>query len=422
MAIMREKYYCGLDVGSKKVKAGILKVKDASPWPKAPFPQGAYGQQMELLGIYERNTAGFRDGAVSDLGELSDCIHATVQTLLQKAGIKLKEVYLGVGCDLVEVREANTVIPLVDRSSKIITRRDMKKVTNQARLLSLQMDEEVLHELPQHYIVDDINQAMNPFGLYGRKLGVHSLLVLANANRVRNIVRAVHQAGYEVPHVFFNSYAAGEVALNDGERAEGRILMDIGSQATSVLIFKDDVLKGLKKFPIGGDHFTQRIAEQLNLSFDLAEEIKKSYASTLEADGAHDEEILVKRESAYKPIKRKDICASIEPEVQRFLEHVQQALADAAVLDRQEIVMIGGGALLTGLIERIGQAANRPAQLAKMNIAFTKGAVNAAVFSAAVGLAKSGFKQSVRYALTSSNGHWGRNLVNRLRELYHEYF
>ena len=231
--MIREKYYCGLDLGAQKIKAGILKVKDAT--------------QMEIIGVYEQKTAGFRDGAVSDLGELSDCIHAAVNTLLQRTSLKLKEVQLGVGSELIEIREGSTTIPLADRTNKIITRRDMKKVNDQARLLSLKMDEEVLHDLPQQYLVDEVNKALNPGGLYGRKLGVQSLLIFTNTNRIRNIVRAVHQAGYEVPNVFFTSYAAGEVALDDVERARGRVLIDIGDRATSVLLFRDNILRRLKK-------------------------------------------------------------------------------------------------------------------------------------------------------------------------------
>ena len=407
--MIREKHYCGLDLGAQKIKAGILKVKDAT--------------QMELIGIYEQKTAGFRDGAVSDLGELSDCIHATVHTLLQKTNLKLKEVQLGVGSELIEIREGGTTIPLVDRTNKIITQRDMKKVNDQARLLSLKMDEEILHDLPQQYLVDEVNKALNTGGLYGRKLGVQSLMIFANTNRIRNIVRAVHQAGYEVPNIFFASYAAGEVALDDAERAQGRVLIDIGARATSVLLFQNNILRRLKKIEIGGDTFTRGIAEQLNLPLDLAEEIKRSYAATLEAYHSNDEEILVKRDSAYKPVKGKDICAAIEPQIQELLENIQNVLREFGVLDDLEmgIVMTGGGSLLTGLIERVSQATRHPARLTRMNVTSARSPGNAALFAGVVGLAKSGFKQSLRYAL-SPDGHWRANLANRFRELYHEYF
>ena len=152
-----------------------------------------------------------------------------------------------------------------------------KRSMTRRGFLSLKMDEEILHDLPQQYMVDEVNKALNPGGLYGRKLGVQSLMIFTNANRIRNIVRAVHQAGYEVPNVFFTSYAACEVALDGTERAQGRILIDIGAKATSVLLFQDNILRRLKKIEIGGDAFTRRIAEQLSLPLIL---LRRSNAPT----------------------------------------------------------------------------------------------------------------------------------------------
>ena len=280
--MIRERYYCGLDIGSQRIKAGILKIKDI--------------HTIELIGVYERKTDGLKNTSVSDLGELSECIHGTVHTLMKKTGIKLKEVQLGVGGELVDIRESRAVIPLIDRGSKIITTADIKKVNRQAHLLGLNVEEEVLHDLPQYYLVDDVDVALNPNGLYGRRLGIHSFMIIVNVNRIRNMMRAVHQAGYDVAHVFFSSYAASEIALNDQERLEGCILIDIGSQSTRLLIFKEGNLKYFRKISSGGDACTHRIAQQLNLPFDLAEEIKKSYASVLSAEQDHAEEILVKRD------------------------------------------------------------------------------------------------------------------------------
>lgn len=406
-----EKCYCGLDMGSQKIKAGLIKVKDV--------------HQMELLGICEKKTYGFKDEAVTDLGELAECIHGAVQTLSEKTGVKIKEVQLGVGAGLIDVRETGTVIPLVDRGHKVIIRSDIKKVNDQARLLGLQMEEEILHEVPQHYVVDEANTTLNPLGLCGRKLGVRSMTVIADAGRVRNIVRAVQQAGYDVVGVSLSGYAASHVTLDERERREGCLLLDIGSKATTALFWKDQILKCLKKMDIGGEHFTQSIAEGLNLSLDLAEEIKKSYATAINTDQGGEEEILVKRDTIYAPIRRQDISASIEPQIQRFLEKMGSLTQETGLMDQMSwgIVVIGGGALLTGLIERMGQAAGRPVHLGKIHISSKRSLGNAALFSAVAGLAQSGFKKGSGNILSSGEKiPWTQRMANRLRELYQEYF
>ncbi|MCK5012400.1 MAG: cell division protein FtsA [Candidatus Omnitrophica bacterium] len=409
--MIKEKYYCGIDLGTQKIKAGILKVKDPT--------------DMELIGAYEHKSHGFKDNAVSDLAEFSECIHHTIHELTKKTGIKFRHVQLGLGGAMIETREINTVIPLIDRGNKIITRRDIKKLNNDARLLGIKIDEEILHDLPQYYKVDDVNSALNPIGLYGRKLGVHSLMIIINGNRIRNITKAVHQAGYDVANVFFSSYATSKVVLQDTEKKGGCILIDIGSQYTSVLVFLDGILRFLEKINIGGSNFTRNIADQINLPFDLAEEIKKSYAVASGFDERKDEEILVKREDAYIPVKKGAIYQAISPVIEEFVERIRAAIVLSGLKDRinNGMTIVGGGSLLPGCIERIGQAMNMPVKLGQVNLPSRKNLNHTALFSSVVGLAQSGFKKTVRYSI-SSNGHshWAKHFTNRVKDLYQEYF
>jgi len=408
---MSEKYYCGVDIGTHKIKAGILKIKGPT--------------DMELIGAYEHKCHGFKDNAVSDLAEFSECIHHTIHELTKKTGIKFRQVQLGLGGAMIETRQTNTVIPLVDRGNKIITRRDIKKINNNARLLGIKIEEEILHDLPQYYKVDDVNSALNPVGLYGRKLGVHSLMIIINGNRIRNITKAVHQAGYDVANVFFSSYATSQVILCDTEKKDGCILVDIGSQYTTVLIFLDGILQFLEKINIGGNNLTYHIADQINLPFDLAEEIKKSYAMASGFDAHQDEEILVKREDAYIPVKRGVICQAIKPDVEELVERIRTAAVRSGLKDRinNGMTIIGGGSLLPGFIERIGQTMNMPVKLGQVNLPLRKNLNHTALFSSVVGLAQSGFKKTFRYSI-SSNGHshWTKHFVSRVKDLYQEYF
>ncbi len=409
---MREKYYCGLDLGSQSIKAGLLKVKDA--------------MSIELAGVCEKKTYGFKDASVSDLGELSECIHSVTGELVKKTGIKFKQVHLGVGAEFIDIRHANTVIPLVDRGTKIITRHDVQKANDQARLLALRIEEEILHDVPQHYVVDEINRTTHPVGLYGRKLGVSSLMIATDTTRIRNIIRAVHQAGHDVPHVFFSSYVSCGVALNDVERVQGCFLVDIGSRTTVVLGLKEKILRSVGKIHLGGDHFTQSLAERFQLSLDLAEEMKKSHVSVLRHDQNREEEILVKRENAYRPVQRKNLCRSIEPEVESFLQGIQTLITESGLSEQigGDIVVIGGGALLPGLIERIAEATERPVRLGKININSRQISGNAALFVSAAGLAEAGFRKRLGYSMNQDDSHatWAKRAANRLRELYQEYF
>ncbi len=409
--IINEKYFCGLDIGSQKIKAAVLHAKD--------------NNGIDIAGVYEHKTYGFQNGAVSDLSEFSECVHNTLQSLLDKTGVKLKEVYLGLGGELVETRQTSTVVPIIDKGSKVITARDIKYVNEQVRLLSIKMDEEVLHDLPQQYVVDDVNTALNPKGLYGRKLGVTSLMIMSNVTRLRNIIKGINQAGFDVGHTYFNPLVAADISLTDEEKLEGCVLIDIGSELSSVLIFKDRVLKYFDKILCGGNTFTKAIAQELGLSFDLAEEVKVSYADASDLANYQDEEILLKKDNEYMPIKRDVIYQAIKPHIDQLVNDLDQSIKKSGLAQsvNRGIVALGGGTLLPGLMEKIGEVTDYPTKLGGINMPMDKRLRNEASFSSVIGLAQYGYKQTFAYSLANAQeGSWVKQIGNKVKDFYQEYF
>jgi cell division protein FtsA len=405
--IKKEKFSCGLDLGVQTMKAGLVRAQDMD--------------NLELLGVSEVKTSGLKDSAVSDLNEFSDCIGKAVTGLSNKTGFKIKTIHIGMGGDLINVRESNAVMPLLDHGNKVITQQDVKKVRHQARLLGIHLEEEILHDFPKYFKVDDVNTAINPVGLYGRKLGGHFLLLLTNLTRMRNIAKAVNQAGFELGETYFSSYAASGVALDKKAKTDGVALIDVGSTSTAVLIFKDGLLQNVQVIPWGGNNVTQSIANQLNLALDLAEEIKKSHAVAQKTSADTEEEILVKREQGYMPIKRAGISQAIGPEVDKFIEHIRASIKDSEYYHHLNagLVMVGGGSLLPGLIERIEEATN----LSVTTGMLTKGLNNSALYAGVIGLAQMNCTQTLNLALAAKTPkHWTATLSNSFKELYQEYF
>jgi cell division protein FtsA len=402
-----EKLSFGLDLGVQTMKASLVRSQDS--------------ENLELLGVHEVKTVGLKGPAVSDLNELSDCIQRAVQGLVAKTGHKVKHLNVGLGGDLISVRETSAVIPLVDHGNKVISIQDVRRVVHQARLLGIHLEEEILHDFPKYFKVDDVNTAINPAGLYGRKLSGQFLLVITNMTRLRNIAKAVNQAGYELGHTYFSSYAASQVAMNQKTRSEGVAFVDIGSTSTAVLIFKDGLLQQIEVIPWGGVNVTQSIAGQLSLVLDLAEDIKKSHAVALKSATDTEEEILVKRETGYMPIKRMGISQAIGPEVDKFVDHVQRTIKDSPYFHHLNagIVMVGGGSLLPGLIERIEEATN----LKVTTGVPTKGLNNSVLYAGVIGLAQlSSMAASMPVVHKEPSKKWTARVTNTFRELYQEYF
>jgi len=405
-----DKYFCGLDIGSQTIKTSLIEVGDS--------------QQLSLLGVYESRTSGFTGNSVTDLGELAIAIGNAVSGLSRKVGVKIRDVQLGVGGELVQKRLSSAVIPLLDKGNKVISTRDVQRIVNQARLLGVKMDEIILEDFPQSFQVDDVNTALNPVGLFGRKLEVQTLVMVVNDTVVKNLTKAVNHAGFDVLNLFFTTYAAAQGTLNDYQRRQGCVIVDIGSKVTDILVYKSGHLCSFESFGVGGGDFTAAIVDQLKVNYDLAEDIKQSYASV--ADGALDdqEEVLIKRDEGYLPVKKVDINRSIEPVMQKFLAHCSDALARSGTVGQINvgIFLTGGGAFLTGLPERIEQRMNLSTKLAVTNFP-VKRMQNAAKFLSSIGLAQAGFRRSYGVGRRLQNsGSWMSSMKEKLKELYQEYF
>ena len=407
--VLKDKLYCGLDIGANKLKVGLVQLKDGEP---------------EILGAYEHPVHGFKDSCVHDLNQFSECIHQVMTELAAKTGVHVKDIEVGLDGNLVKIRKTSAAIPLVDRGNKVIAAGDVRKLNKQARLLGVKMEEEVLHEMPQTYLIDDINAAANPVGLYGRKLAVQSLMVVSDVDKAKNIIKSINHAGYEVRHIFFGSYACSHLLLTPDQRRNGCVLIDIGATVTSILVFHEGIIKYVHAIPIGGQQLTKDIALRLKLNFELAEEIKRSYATAVSSQ-IQEEEVLVKRDNAYIPIKHGEIYQAISDRLDSLIGQIDDSIRASNLYEYvgSGIRITGGGALLPGLIERIEEKTRLEVSLAQIQQLTPRNVSNAAVFATAVSCAHRGWQFQDQGQMTAQQHvDWGRRLINKVKELYFEYF
>jgi cell division protein FtsA len=407
----KDKVLCSLDIGASSLKASLLKAQGENAF--------------EVLGVCEMPIYGFKEAFVTDLAEFSESINRIIDRLSEKSHVRIQDLQIGISSPLVEMRESAAMIPLLDRGSKVIMSRDIKKVNEHARLLGLKMDEEILHEIVQAYQADDVSLGLNPVGLYGRKLGVQTLLMLTNVNKIRNIMKAINQIGYDIDNLFYSSYASSVIVLNDKEKNDGCVLVDIGTYTTSVFVFRQKTLKHSGNIPMGGHFFTQGIAEALNIPYALAEQIKRNHAEVIKSPERLEEDVLIKRESAYMPIKRSVLYNAMENSLEILLNGITDIIKASGYREQINcgITVVGGGALLNGLMERIAQSNNTTVKLGHLQIKTQEKFINSMVYAPAVGIAICGYQKNHRQKLfpVSSNG-WKKDLMNKMMELYQEYF
>lgn len=400
------KYFCGVDIGVSSVKAALVKVQDE--------------KNLDLLGVSEIASSGFKDASVSDLTELAESIARAVGDVTHKNRVNVASIHLGMSAEYLTARHSSAVVPLIDTGSKVISRADIKKVNQQANLLGTALEEEIVHDFPQSYKVDDINVATNPLGLYGRKLEANLLLLLINANRMRNLLKAVHQAGFEVDTISLSSYAASLVSVDEGLKNQGCVLVDIGSNTTTVLFFKNGILGDIQSIPWGGNYLTQSLAEKLGIAIDLAEDIKKVHAVASVNAAKEEGEILIKREKGFLPIRKEAVCDAVNWEIENLMTHLEAVIKGSPLFYEinSGVVMIGGGALMPGLMERIETRLKMP-----VSLGVTKGLNNAALYAGAIGLAQLSYLKNKKESLDIKMPVDLKNrMFERVRELCQDYF
>ncbi|MCX5680679.1 MAG: cell division protein FtsA [Candidatus Omnitrophica bacterium] len=408
----KENIYCGLDIGAQRIKACLIRVRK--------------DQSLEIMGVSQVATSGLRKSSVSDLNNFSDSINRVVFGLTEKAKVKVREVHLGIGGHFIQGRKTHTVIPLADKGNKVITSFDIKKINHQACLLGVNLDEKLIHDFPIQYVVDDFNVSSNPLGLHGRKLEASILIAVAQGNLINNIYKAVQQAGFEVRATAFSSLCAAEACLTEEEKKTGCVFLDIGAQATDILIFKDGLLKNFLVLNFGGDQLTEEIARVLNLPFDLAEDIKRSYAMVVQAEGLSSVkgEILVKRDTGYVTLDRLSICNVVTPWAEMLVEKICHGIRQFDLEHHLSsgVTVSGGGALLAGLLEHIEHKLSLSTRMAKIRLD-ARHLNNPAVYAASIGLASRISQESMSSLFSpQQQGSWVNKVKNRLRELYQEYF
>ena len=339
-----------LDIGCKKLTLAACEVN----------PKDSAGSIL----IETLDSRGIFKGVVNDLAVLSNSVQQLFEKMETRCNAKADQVALSINGNYINARNSAAAIALSERGSRSITRRDIERLNSQARTLGLELDETLLHEYPQGYSIDRHQTTLNPFGLHGRKLEVDLLLICAHRGYIENITEAVEQAGVDVVNVVFSGVAAAEAVLSPDEKQKGVLLIDIGDVLTGVLMFKDGAVRKLNVLSFGGKNLSEIIANYCKISVELADEIKRSSVE-IGREIDESEEVMIRSEEAYRPIRKKDLALVIQPEIDKFIGMLKSIIfeKESANPSGARIVVTGGCSLLEGLLEKMEHDLGLPVKM-----------------------------------------------------------
>lgn len=352
--MIRQRRICAIDLGSSKIILALAKVSKKG--------------KLDSLHIEEVVSRGINNGVITDIASLSEPIQQAVHTLENKTKTKISEVITNINGNNIFCRDSQAIVPLLERGSKLITEGDIRKVKHQARLLGLNLEEDVMHEFVKSYSIDNYGEVKNPVGLYGRKIAIDLYMIISKSSYIDNIVGALNHAGLEVRNMVFSGFASSLAVLTEQELQSGCILINMGAAVTEMLFFKDRKLKHVEILKIGGNKITEAIASKLKIPWELAEELKKAYVTAILDEIRQDEEVLVKKASTYRPIKRKLIAESCKDTIDEMMELIKEKINNSQYKEQSEsgIIITGGGSSLAGTLELVESKVGLPTRLGRV--------------------------------------------------------
>ncbi|MGH9603073.1 MAG: cell division protein FtsA [Terriglobales bacterium] len=341
-----------IDLGSAKTCALVTEMTDV-------------GLRYRGHGIAE--SRGSRRGAIVDLEKAVASIQRAVDQAEEAVGAPIESAVVGVAGSHIRGVSSRGGLSLAVRSREI-TRDDIRHAVERARSVTLPADREVLHLLPQEFLVDEQNSIRDPAGMLGSKLEVKVHMVTAASTATQNVVSAMNRAGIHVDDTVFEALASADASLRADERELGVCLADIGAGSTDVVVFHEGGVAHTAAVPIGGDHFTNDVAVGLRTPLADAEMIKRNFGRAVVARVPEGNEIEVPTVGDRPPrlMPQRSLADILEPRAQELFEMLRDNLSHAGVLELcpAGIVLTGGGARLGQMAEAAEAVLKRPARVA----------------------------------------------------------
>ena len=324
--------YVGLDIGTTKISCIIA---DANG-------DGASG--LRVVGVGNAPSEGLRRGVVVDLDKTVASIQRAVDEAERMAGVAVKGVHAGIAGDHIRSINSRGVIA-VSRKDNEIGPADLERVVEAAKAVAIPMDREIIHVIPQEFIVDDQDGIKDPVGMSGVRLEAEVHIITGAVTSAKNICRAINRAGLKVYDLVLEPLASSHAVLDPDERDLGVVLLDIGGGTTDVAVFFEGSIRHTAIVPFGGSNVTNDIAIGLRTPIDKAEAIKIQHGCALAALVPATQMVTVNGVGGRsdRQISRHVLASMIEPRMEEIF-----ALANKEVKKNHFAELLGGGVVLTG--------------------------------------------------------------------------
>ena len=372
----------GIDIGSSAIRIVVGQ--------RVQKERGV--SDVTILGAVEVPSQGISKGSVTSIDDAVASVSTCLEHAERMTGQPLQSAWVGIGGTHIIAQESKGVIG-VARSDGEIREEDIDRAIDAARTVATPSNHEILHVIPKSFTVDGQRGVKDPVGMTGIRLEVDALIIQGLTSQIKNMTKAVYRTGLNIDDLVFSILATGEAVLSQKQKELGSVVINIGAQTTSLIVFEEGDVMHVSVLPIGADHITSDIAIGLRTSIDVAEQIKLAHGTALTSHAERGKKIHVSEFGALgdESCTHQFLAEIIHARAEELFEKIDEELAS---IDRSGLLpagafLTGGGAKLHGMTEVAKQVLRLPVTLGTP-IGVSSGVEQAqdVAFSTAIGLVK----------------------------------
>lgn len=380
----KETIVAAVDIGTTKIVSLVGRINEQ--------------QRLEILGMSRAESRGVKRGVVLNIEETVNAIETTVREAQKHSGIRFRDVFVGIaGQHIKSVRNRGYINR--DAYDQEITRADVQRLVQDMYKIPVDVGEEIIHVIPQGFIVDNETGVKNPIGMFGKRLEANFHIVIGQVASARNIEKCINRVALNVKQLVLEPLASSEAVLTDDEKEAGVVLVDIGGGTTDVAVYYDDIIRHTAVIPFGGNVVTRDIKEGCSILQRQAESLKIQFGSALGDLAMEDKVVTIPGISGREPkeISFKSLAYIIQSRMEEIMDTVSYEIENSGYADKLSagIVITGGGAMLRHLPQLVKYKTGMDVRLGFPNERLTSGSaeeVNQPMYATSIGLLLKGYE------------------------------
>ena len=405
----KNKVLVGLDIGTTKTTVIVGEITETG---------------IDIIGIGTFPAKELRKGGVVNIENTVEAIKRAVDDAEHMSGCRINSAYVSIAGIHVKGQNSLGIVAIKGRE---VGADDVQRAIEASKSIAIPVEREILHTLPQNYVVDGQDGIKDPIGMSGVRLEAKVHIVTGSVPSIANIVKSVNRVGLDIDDVVMEQLAASEAILSSDEKDLGVVLIDIGGATTGIAIFSDGSIKHTAMLPVGGNYLTSDIATGLRTPLNDAERIKIKYGCAVSANVSGEETIEVPSVGGRddRQVSRQILGRIVEPRMEEILNLALKEIVRSGYEDllAAGVVLTGGTALLSGINEMAEKIFDMPVRTGlAVGIGGLSDVVNSPANTVGVGLIMYGRKQVTGNSVYRKTGNIFGNLIRTIKKWLVEFF